>query len=206
MKIQKRKSTKIQKTIWLGFGVASAATGTYMLMLVFSPAIYQPYDPKTVEEKVAVSKEYNADTIIIPKIGVDVPFASGDAAVMEKGAWHRFPERGDPASGGNFILSAHRFQMTYDPIASRHSSPFYNIDKLNVGDSIDVVYNKQQYTYQVQKKYSVKPWDIYIEAPSKDPKLTLYSCTLKGESDGRDVIEAKLLPKNAQASADTGTS
>lgn len=131
-----------------------------------------------------------------PKIGLEVPFFEGDENVMEEGAWHRFPERGSPETGGNFILSAHRFVMKWTPGDIMNSSPFYNVGKLNEGDEFIVDYKGKRYYYIISKKYAVKPTDVEIEDPvkdmQKDAKLTLYSCTLKGASDGRDVFEAKL--------------
>ena len=131
-----------------------------------------------------------------PKIGLEVPFFEGDENVMEEGAWHRFPERGSPETGGNFILSAHRFVMKWTPGDTMNSSPFYNVGKLNEGDEFIVDYKGKRYYYIISKKYAVKPTDVEIEDPvkdmQKDAKLTLYSCTLKGASDGRDVFEAKL--------------
>lgn len=166
------------------------------MTLVFAPALQsgiilgQP-------AKVAQSETKPGDNILyIPKIGLEVPFLTGDESVMEQGAWHRYPERGDPETGGNFILSAHRFIMKWTPGATMDSSPFYNVGKLNVGDQFIVDYKGKRYNYEITKKYGVKPTDIAIEDPVKDKikdaKLTLYSCTLKGSDDGREVFEAKL--------------
>jgi sortase A len=131
--------------------------------------------------------------IIIPKIGVDIAFLTGnDSATLDQGAWWRYPERGDPVKGGNFILSAHRFKLGWTPAKTRAKSPFYNINKLVAGDKIYIDFKGQRYTYTVTRTYAVTPQTVSIEAPSDEPKLTLYSCTLKGALDGRDVIEAKL--------------
>lgn len=70
---------------------------------------------------------------------------------MEQGAWHRYPERGDPETGGNFILSAHRFIMKWTPGATMDSSPFYNVGKLNVGDQFIVDYKGKRYNYEITK-------------------------------------------------------
>ena len=94
--------------------------------------------------------------------------------------------------GGNFILSAHRFKIGLTPSQTKYNSPFYNIDLVVVGDPIRIFYDGRWYDYEVTKKFAVKPNDTYIEAPSSEAKLTLYSCTLAGSNDGRDVIEAKL--------------
>ena len=166
------------------------------MTLVFAPAL-QSGIILGHPAKVAQSEPKPGDNILyIPKIGLEVPFLPGDDSVMEQGAWHRYPERGDPETGGNFILSAHRFIMKWTPGATMDSSPFYNVGKLNVGDQFIVDYKGKRYNYEITKKYGVKPTDIAIEDPVKDKikdaKLTLYSCTLKGSDDGREVFEAKL--------------
>ena len=171
--------------------------GIYLMSLTFAPV----FKPGIVLGKpVDVTKEkprIGQDMLYIPKISVAVPVLAGGAEVMEEGAWHRFPERGDPVTGGNFIVSAHRFVMKWTPGATMNSSPFYNVGKLNEGDEILVDYKGKRYKYQIGKKYSVKPDAINIEDPVKnripDHKLTLYSCTLEGSGDGRDVFEAKLI-------------
>ena len=70
-------------------------------------------------------------------------------------------------------------------------SPFYNLGKLVLNDQILIDYNGKRYTYYVDKIFDVKPTQTEIEAPSKDAKLTLYTCSLGGSSDGRLVLIAK---------------
>lgn len=129
----------------------------------------------------------------IPAISVDVAINEGTAAVLQKGAWHRKPENGNPERGGNFILSAHRFELGFTPQHTRAKSPFYHIDKLQAGDKIFVDYNQKRYVYEVTRKYKVDRNAVQIEAPSAEPKMTIYSCDLRGEAAGREVIEARPL-------------
>lgn len=174
--------------------------GLYFIVLVLAPMLQPIKDPLVAEGQDTIAYSaingdevaYSDSQLIIPKIGVNVSFLTGSSKVMEKGAWHRFPERGDPENGGNFIVSAHRFNLGWTPQQTRAKSPFYNIDKLNEGDTIIVDYKNKRYVYEVARRYSVKPDAIAIEDNSMDAKLTLYSCTKKGAQDGREVIEAKL--------------
>ena len=117
---------------------------------------------------------------------------------MEKGAWWRQPQNGNPADGGNFILSAHRFIMGLTPEKTLKKSPFYNIGRLENGDQIIIDYDGKRYVYEITKKFSVKPDSIEIEKRTKEPQMTLYSCTFGGSSDGRDVFIAKLKASDAQ--------
>jgi sortase A len=116
--------------------------------------------------------------------------------VLDNGAWHRHPERGDPEKGGNFILAAHRFELGPTPSETQRKSPLYHIDKVEVDDDIQIDFNGKRYDYRVAERLAVKPTQTEIEAPSDVAKLTLYTCTLGGETDGREVLIAT--PKTPQ--------
>lgn len=170
------------------------SAGGYILLLSFAPSLNVPIvtgkAPDATQKKLEQAPS-SEDRLYIPQINVDVAIVTGSSeAVLEKGAWHRKPENGDPIKGGNFILSAHRFVMAYTPQHVAEQSPFYNIDKLNEGDKFFVDYKGKRYAYEIKRIYGVKPNAVEIEEPSDKPILTLYSCTLGGSADGRDVIEA----------------
>ena len=166
------------------------------MLLVFSPRLAStPLSPLVGVNKVSTkpTPQDKQNYIIIPKINLKVAVVTGtNEAALLKGAWHRYPWRGDPVRGGNFILAAHRFLMGWTPQQTRAKSPFYNIDKLAVGDQIFIIFKGKSYEYKITKSYSVKPTDVSIEDPGGPARLTLYSCTLKGSADGRSVIQATL--------------
>lgn len=59
-----------------------------------------------------------------------------------------------------------------------------------------VLHQGKRYGYEVVSHNEVKPYQIEIEAPVQagaDAKMTLYTCTLKGETYGREVYIAKPL-------------
>lgn len=181
--------------------------GAYVLITAFSPAainmpVLQQGEP-TKDKLIAAPGEYG-NRLYIPQINVDVAIVEGeDQSVLEQGAWHRKVANGNPEIGGNFVLSAHRFSMGFTPQQTREQSPFYNIHKLEVGQQIFVDYNGERYGYEVIEKDSVQPDQAEIEAPSIEPKLTLYSSTLGGVADGRDVVIAKPLGKVKELSANS---
>lgn len=187
------QNKKTKKRLWLIVPIALFVVGVYALITILAPA----FPPNTGSEA-ALRKQLSdskrapkEDRLYIPAIGVDVAIVRGDTeAVLEKGAWHRRPNSGDPEKGGNFVLSAHRFEMGMTPQQTRAKSPFYHIDKLQNGDEITVDYNKKRYTYEITKKYHVNRLAVEIEDPSDTAKMTLYSCDLRGEAAGREVIEA----------------
>ena len=168
--------------------------GLYTLAVALTPAIIAPTINPTSNKTVKQLQSKAAITehrLYIPKIDVNLPYATGSETVMEKGAWWRQPDNGNPADGGNFVLSAHRFIMGLTPQQTLRKSPFYNIGKLKTGDELVVDYDGKRYTYEISKIFSVTPDAIEIENRTNEPQLTLYSCTLGGSADGREVIVAK---------------
>ena len=173
------------------------AAGVYLLWLSLGSAAYIPSSPKVWNAP--VPQEVNRlreNRLYIPKLKLNLTYVSGDQRVLRDHIWHRFPERGDPEQDGNFILAGHRFEIGLTPGETKRKSPFYHINLLKPGDKIYADFNGKRYEYEIIKRFSVAPTQIEIEAESETPKMTLYTCTLKGEKDGREVIEARLSQKN----------
>lgn len=187
----KARPPRTKKWLFIVIPAALFAAGVYILINVFSPALPpQPFEIDDIEIK-ENTQTVKENRLYIPEIGVDVLIVQGGVESLEKGTWHRKPENGDPEKGGNFVLSAHRFELGFTPQQTRARSPFYHIDKLQAGDRVFVDYNQKRYAYEVTKKYKVDRYAVQIESRSEEAKLTLYSCDLKGEAAGREVIEAK---------------
>jgi sortase A len=172
-------------------------SGMYILSLVFGPKVVPYLNSGKVEKQLSNNlPQQGNDRVYIQKIGVNVGLKTGGEEAMNGGnAWHRFPERGDPVNGGNFIISAHRWLRRNTPQETIKESPFYNTDQLKVGDSIVVDFEGKRYKYEIYEIFNVKPDQVEIEAPlaeSQDPIMTLYTCTLGGAADGRVVIRARL--------------
>ncbi|NCU40813.1 class E sortase, partial [Candidatus Saccharibacteria bacterium] len=110
---------------------------------------------------------------------------------LEKGAVHRAPDSGDPKTGGNFVIAAHRFNLGLTPNSTRAKSPFYHIDSLEKGDQIYIDYEGKRYVYEIYEKSLVPPTAIEIEQRTEKPRLTMYSCELAGPTAGREVVYAK---------------
>ena len=185
---KKNLHKRVFRIILLVFSLGLFLVGAYQLILLASPTII--FANKNIDIN-KVAKQDTFDAVIIPSIGVNVEFRSGGENILNDYAWHRYPERGNPEIGGNFVLSAHRFKIGLTPGETKRNSPFYNVDKLKNGDPIYVRWKNKMYKYKISKKYNVKPTQVEIEAPSEQPKLTLYTCSLGGSADGRVVLEAK---------------
>ena len=192
-KHDKRQLTAKEKYI-RGVGAFIAlvmmGVGGYMLFLPYSPEV--SFVPSSIDLNLEDDEEDDRNRLQIKQINLEVPFFDGDASVLEKGAWHRFPDRGNPKDGGNFIVSAHRFYIGLTPAGTRERSPFYNLEELDTGSTLRVFYEGEWYDYEVTKKYSVEPTDIHIEDRTEEPRMTIYTCTLGGAADGRVVLEAVL--------------
>lgn len=188
----KRKSTTTRRVVTL-FAVIFMVGGAYTLSLVGAPAVAPLIVTKPIEVN-ALPTPTSERRIIIPKIGVNITYAPGEGA-LDRGAQWRHPERGNPESGGNFIIAAHRFSIQPTPQSTIQKSPFYNIDKLTVSDKIVIDYDGVRYGYEIRSVSAVTKDQIGIESPSNEAKLTLYSCELDGASAGRVVLTAKPLGK-----------
>lgn len=170
--------------------------GAYIMTLVAAPTVAPIISMKPINVNALPAPEKAENRVIIPKIGVNIAFNKGDAA-LDRGAQWRYPERGNPETGGNFIIAAHRFSIQPTPQGTIEKSPFYNIDKMTVGDKIVVDYQGTRYGYEIATVDTAAPDQVDIESPSETAKLTLYSCELGGSEAGRVVLTATPLGKVA---------
>lgn len=185
----RRRSSPWPRVVLGCVAVILLGVGLYILSLVLAPAVAPLVATKPIDAAKLPAPTSNENRIIIPKIGVNIHYAPG-AASLDRGAEWRYPDRGNPKDGGNFIVAAHRFSIQPTPQSTIEKSPFYQIDKLTVGDQILVDYNGLRYLYKISKAFDVKPSQTEIEARSDTPVLTLYTCSLEGSSDGRVVLLA----------------
>lgn len=172
------------------------AGGLYMLSLTLAPTVAPLVARKPITVSALPTPTKSENRIIIPKLGVNIHYAPGEAA-LDQGAQWRYPERGNPETGGNFIIAAHRFSIQPTPMGTIEKSPFYSIDTLTVGDKIVIDYEGVRYGYEINKRFDVKADRIDVEGVSDTPKLTLYSCELGGSEAGRIVITASPMGKVA---------
>ncbi|MEO5627389.1 MAG: sortase [Candidatus Saccharimonadales bacterium] len=125
--------------------------------------------------------------LVIPQIFADQPVLEGpNVYTAVKGVW-RLPTSSTPDKGGNTVLIGHRFLYSSTP------SFFYNLDKVHQGNRIGIFWDNKQYLYEVSEVKVVSPEAIDIEAPTKDSRLTLYTCTPLWTSKSRLVVIAHLV-------------
>ena len=198
------RPSSFRRKLWLILPVLGVAAGVYLLLLTATPEIYNPPSPKSEWNEPVERVKITENRLYLPRLKLNLPYKAGDASVLHNNIWHRFPERGDPENGGNFILAGHRFEIGLTPADTKRKSPFYHLNQVQEGDLIYADFNGARYKYQVIRKYTVKPNQVEIEEPSEEAKLTVYTCTLKGEADGREVLEAKLIQKDVDPTEDLG--
>jgi sortase A len=89
-----------------------------------------------------------------------------------------------PGDSGNMVIGGHR--------TSAHR-PFYDIQKLKVGDLIVVTRPRHTSRYRVTHKYIVRPSDMWIVRPTPTPSLTLFTCHPRGSVSKRYAVRAALV-------------
>ncbi len=104
-----KKLTKTKAIAIIVF-VVLVLLGIYMLVLYLSPKLNPIFKRNTL-----IKIEDTSNRISIPSTGISVAIKEGGEEQLEHGAWHRFPERGNPDIGGNMILSAHSFVWGLTP-------------------------------------------------------------------------------------------
>lgn len=124
-------------------------------------------------------------TISIPRLNVRQRILSGVTdSVFDMGVGH-WPGTALPGQQGNMVLGGHRTAAT---------RPFYDIQKLSVGDAIRIVRGGRTYTYTVSGTKIVKPTATWILKQTPDSTLTLFTCHPRGSIRQRYVVTAKLKP------------
>lgn len=125
--------------------------------------------------------------ISINSIGVEGYIFEGvDSNTMNKGFWH-FPISQLPGQKGNFVVIGHRYAKL-----PPEKDTFFNLDKVKVGDRIEVIQNDDKYTYIVTDSREVEKNDISVLSNFNDHRITLITCSPLWTSEKRLVITAKL--------------
>ncbi len=124
--------------------------------------------------------------IRIPKLGVSTTVVEGTSAgALRAGAGH-YPKSPLPCESGNVAIAGHR---------TTYGKPFADVDRLAVGDTIDLKTPVGSCTYQVSKPpFVTQPddWSVVANNPA-NRTLTLTTCHPKGSARQRLVVQATLV-------------
>lgn len=126
--------------------------------------------------------------IVVKSMKVDTAILEGKSvSTLNQGVWH-LPGTATPDQGGNMVIAAHRWKWL--PTSNKS---FYDIDKVKIGDTVEVTWNGTLYTYKVSTIKTVTPDKIDILQNTDSAKLTLFSCAPLFSSKYRLVVQADLV-------------
>lgn len=133
-------------------------------------------------------------SISMPSLGIkdltithpsDPTTSKGLLAPLQAGVGHLFSY---PGSDGKILVYGHSSSYPWD--VSQYTKIFRQINKLNVGDRIEVTYNGTVYTYAVTFKEEVAVNDMSKYSGSGE-ELILYTCWPPDTIDKRYLVHAK---------------
>lgn len=126
-------------------------------------------------------------SIHIENINVEGKIYQGISSLtMDTGFWH-FPISKFPGEKGNTVIIGHRF-MNLPP----SKDTFFNLDKISIGEKIEIKHHEGTFTYIVVEKKEVEPNDVSVIQDTEDYRVTLITCTPLWTSEKRLVVIAKL--------------
>lgn len=135
---------------------------------VLEAKVHAPVQTNPVQSNPGTSQE---NRLVIPSMLLDQPVYEGkDESVLKKGLWRR-PQTSTPEQGGNTVIVGHR--LTY----TNPRGTLYHLDKIKIGDNIGLNWAGKNYVYTVREIKVVTPAAVEVEAPTKEPQLTIYTCT-----------------------------
>ncbi len=106
--------------------------------------------------------------IVIPAINIDWPIVPGDGWEELKLGIGYHVGSANPGERGNLILSGHN---------DIYGEPFRDLEKVEIGKEILVYAGGNAYRYVIKAKRVVAPTDLSVLAPSRNPIITLITCT-----------------------------
>ncbi len=148
----------------------------------------------SIEE--SINKDFVLDEKVLEELNTSISINSIEVAgkifegispiTMDMGFWH-FPVSGFPGKKGNFVVIGHRYAKL-----PPEKDTFFNLNKVKVGDKIEVFQFGSEYTYIVTETKIVEKNDTSILNDFSDYRITLITCTPLWTDKQRLVIVGKL--------------
>lgn len=148
----------------------------------------------------------------IHRLGVDAPVvdvAYASAEQMEKWAFHdqltqgvvKYPFTSDPGNTWNTLVFWHSSVDFRETKSNPYGFIFSHLHELEIGDTIELVWNSQQYLYSVEETVIKKPTQIneVLEQFDHDKFLTLMACYPRFSTAQRILVVAKAISKEEYA-------
>jgi sortase A len=121
--------------------------------------------------------------IHIPEVDISKVIVEGtDGGSLRKGPGH-YPETPLPGVRGTVAIAGHR---------TTYGAPFRDLDKLEVGDTIDVEMPYGHFVYRVEREQIVDPSATWVTRRVGYDRLVLTACHPKYSAAQRIVIFARL--------------
>jgi sortase A len=191
------RARKLNPKAWRNASIIIVAVGVLIIASIFLPVIqYEfrhknelPYSGK-LSQYFPSSKKRTApipedNRLVIPEIGLNQHILEGsNISVMNNNGLWRLPLTSDDPSKSNMVIIGHRYMYT-TPYGA-----FYYLNKLKEGDMFALYWNGKEHDYTVNSVRVVLPTEVSVEAPSKKPQLTLYTCTPLWSATDRLVVTA----------------
>jgi sortase A len=122
--------------------------------------------------------------IVIPSIGMDVIMVEGTGkGDLREGPGH-WPETPFPGQGGNFVVSGHR---------TTYGAPFLRLNKVQVGDEIDVLLPYAIARYTVIRVIIVYPDEVDEVAQLGREQVSLAACHPIYSAKQRIVVQGDMI-------------
>lgn len=123
--------------------------------------------------------------IVIPDINLDWPVVEGDGwEELKQGVGHRVGSV-NPGERGNLVLSGHNDVF---------GEPFRDLEKMQVGQPVMVYAGAGTFRYIIKAKRVVAPTDMSVLESSRNPIVTLITCTPYRVDTQRLVLIGELAP------------
>jgi len=166
--------------------IKKAADSTVVQSQNFSDNIpvITPNEYKSGTEITSRANYLKIDRLLIDGNIVDGP-ANDQESLLSRGFW-RYPDTKKPSEDGTAVIFGHR--RAHLPPAK---DTFYNLDKVKLGDLIEVGYEGKVYYYKVIVTKVVDPNDWNAIKNESFKSIKLITCTPLGTSNQRIVITAE---------------
>jgi len=153
-----------------------------------------PNDKLTLPNLQMYSKDKSENLLLIGKINVSSPiiYDVEESDIIEKlkdGVAH-YKGTATPGKGGNIFIVGH--SSNYFWVKSDYNQVFSLLDKLNVGDRIEIKKDGKSYYYDVFQTKEISPEDVDVLQSSTKEILTLMTCWPVGTSLNRLIVQAEL--------------
>lgn len=165
--------------------------GGYVGALFISPQVIAD-NSKTLKTKEDNLRNSGQNYILIKNLNIIAPINDTDPSVaLRGGAWWKNSKQASLEKDGNFVLGVTKFNLGLTPAETKEKSLFYNLDKLESGDSVEVFLNQQHYKYKVKEIKTVQEGESFVNTVANKTNLTIFTSDKSGKADGKVVLIAE---------------